>query len=170
MNLTQIRDAFNSFNDTFKHQNYVPKVKPEIDRQTHEIATWSVFGVIILVAFMTFIYCFNNKHNQINPINSTEKIQNKELKTKNVEDDIILQNVEPNILKDFEVEFLDEIFSLNELNTNDKKDSNNIEKIFDLLDANSNLELTQELAINDTKLSTQKEDSDLKDKMDDFEI
>ncbi len=64
MNLTQVRNNLNRFNDSFKHQNYIPKVLPIFDHQTHQIVTWTIFSAILFcltLIFMRLSYKINRK-------------------------------------------------------------------------------------------------------------
>jgi hypothetical protein len=69
MNLTRVRDTFNKFNDTFHHIQYVPRVKLPIDLLTHQLYTWLVFAIVVLLilyAYIQFEIMINNKNNTIN--------------------------------------------------------------------------------------------------------
>jgi hypothetical protein len=55
MNLTKVRNTFNYFNDSFYHQNYMPKVIPMINHQIYEIIIWVILSLVLFGLTLSFI-------------------------------------------------------------------------------------------------------------------
>jgi hypothetical protein len=117
MNLTQVRNNLNRFNDSYKHQNYIPKIIPMIDGLTYQIVTWLIFALVLFGLTLTLIWC-SNKKEQINPIiNPKEDLKTKELETQVVEDEIVIHS-EPSIQKEDEIDDLNAIVNIDQLKYN----------------------------------------------------
>jgi hypothetical protein len=117
MNLTQFRNNLNRFNDSYKHQNYIPKIFPMTDHLTYQIVTWLIFALVLFGLTLLLIWC-SNKKEQINPINnSKEGLQTKELETQTVEDEMVIHS-EISIQKENEIDDLNAIVNIDQLNYN----------------------------------------------------
>ena len=66
MNLTQVRNTLNYFNDTFTHQNYIPKMVFKIDRNIYTLIIWIITSLILFsltLIFIRFFFKQQNTHN-----------------------------------------------------------------------------------------------------------
>jgi hypothetical protein len=74
LNVTTVRDKFIRFNDTVYHKQYVPKVKPPVDLVTHQIYTWLVFAIVVLIILYAYIrFEILLKNNELNVIIAIEE-------------------------------------------------------------------------------------------------
>ena len=89
MNLTQVRNSLNRFNDSFKHYNYKPKIIKMTEHITFKIVTWSFLALVLLGLTLIFIRCIVKKK-QVNPINFKEDLQMKEMKTQKAADEKVI--------------------------------------------------------------------------------
>jgi len=93
LNLTRVRDVFNSFNDTRPHSQYVPQLIPPIDHLTYLICTWILLSAYLSIMLYFYIkfenYIKSNKINLMQPkdenvivnrfVDNSSKIEVKEL-------------------------------------------------------------------------------------------
>jgi hypothetical protein len=79
MNLKQVRDALNGFNDTFVHKNYIPKVISPKDHLTYEIFTWLTLGLALLILTLTLIYCLISNKMQAKKLKKEQDIISSEI-------------------------------------------------------------------------------------------
>jgi len=111
LDLIRVRDTFNRFNDTFQHIQYISKVKPEIDRLTHEIWTWIVFAIVTLV----ILYLYIQFEIYIKSINNQKRP--KEIEMQEIVNEVVVDNnIEIPLQEAVEdIDDLNEIVTLDEL-------------------------------------------------------
>ena len=77
MNLKQVRDTLNRFDDTFDHINYIPIEIPPTDHLTYQIVTWIIFSIVLLILTLSFIRYLVNKNKKINIMHTAKEESNK---------------------------------------------------------------------------------------------
>ena len=76
MNLKQVRDTFNRFNDTVYHQNYFHQVISSADHLTYQIVIWILLCLVLFILTLTFIRFLDKKTNKID---SKDNLQNTDI-------------------------------------------------------------------------------------------
>ncbi len=99
MNLRQVRDTLDRFNDTIHHINYVPIVIPPVDHFTYQIVTWIIFGLVLFSLAFIFIRGLNNnkKNNNKKP---TIEFKGEEESNK-IEDEVVNEVIISNNIESF---------------------------------------------------------------------
>ena len=111
MNLKQVRDTLNRFNDTVYHQNYFHTVISSADHLTYQIVTWIILCLVLFILTLTFIRFLNKKTNKID---SKDNLQ--DTNEVMINEDIVsnqLNNLEPPLQEELEA-----IVSLNQSTEN----------------------------------------------------
>ena len=107
LNLIQVRDNLNEFNDTFLHQNYISKPKPVKDK-TYAMIIWIVICLIFFI--LLFIFIYNSLSSNLNLRSKNNKLLSNQV------NEIILIHQERKTEFEKELENLNMIISLENFN------------------------------------------------------